>query len=413
MPLLAHPGMTHRPPEPMGEMGQTVMQYLDDVRSGRIAEQGMRQYGDAARAGMAGDYGAFGGLLSDAMGGGFLAHGLLGIPGMIGKTVWHGSPHKWDVPDISKVGTGEGAQAYGHGFYSADADDVAAGYRIREGSRLRVEGRPISGNEGAAESIIAKHNGDIDAAIKEMDITKADSLAEGSVIGKIRADGADSVKEKLLDWKAKGSVLPPSEGYLYKLDIPDEDIAKYLDWDKPLSEQPESVRKALETAPELDRKKFSRMGYELGAPIRDEIYSKTPSLLKPFDEATIRLQTATDKGSAREAILDMVDAGAVAGADEAILRKLSDVAENITTFKFDLGGETGASAYKELARTAGRGLPNTGLPPTSPEAAASEYLKSLGIPGIRYLDGMSRGAGEGSSNYVTFDPSRIKVLERQ
>ena len=28
------------------------------------------------------------------------------------------------------------------------------------------------------------------------------------------------------------------QGHLYKLDIPDEDIPKYLDWDKPLSEQP-------------------------------------------------------------------------------------------------------------------------------------------------------------------------------
>jgi hypothetical protein len=36
---------------------------------------------------------------------------------------------------------------------------------------------------------------------------------------------------------------PP--GHLYKHDLPDEDIARYLDWDKPLSEQPESVRAAL------------------------------------------------------------------------------------------------------------------------------------------------------------------------
>ena len=121
MPGLLDPGMTHRPQQPMGQKGQAVMQYLDDVMSGRVAEQGMRQYGDAVRSGMAGDYRAFGGLLGDAMGGGFAVKGLLGLPGMIGKTVWHGSPHKWDVPDISKVGTGEGAQAYGHGFYSAES----------------------------------------------------------------------------------------------------------------------------------------------------------------------------------------------------------------------------------------------------------------------------------------------------
>jgi len=28
-------------------------------------------------------------------------------------TAWHGSPHKFDKFDMSKIGTGEGAQAYG------------------------------------------------------------------------------------------------------------------------------------------------------------------------------------------------------------------------------------------------------------------------------------------------------------
>jgi hypothetical protein len=35
---------------------------------------------------------------------------------------------------------------------------------------------------------------------------------------------------------------------LYKVDLPDEAIGKMLDWDKPLSQQPESVRKALKEA---------------------------------------------------------------------------------------------------------------------------------------------------------------------
>ena len=35
----------------------------------------------------------------------------------VGATVWHGSPHKFDKFDSSKIGTGEGAQAYGHGLY--------------------------------------------------------------------------------------------------------------------------------------------------------------------------------------------------------------------------------------------------------------------------------------------------------
>ncbi|MDR2882038.1 MAG: plasmid mobilization relaxosome protein MobC [Azoarcus sp.] len=38
---------------------------------------------------------------------------------------------------------------------------------------------------------------------------------------------------------------------------------------------------------------------------------------------------------------------------------------------------------------------------------ASEMLLTAGIPGLRYLDGNSRGAGDGSHNYVIWDESRL------
>jgi hypothetical protein len=44
-------------------------------------------------------------------------------------TAYHGSPHDFDEFDMSKIGTGEGAQAYGHGLYFAESEDVARGYR--------------------------------------------------------------------------------------------------------------------------------------------------------------------------------------------------------------------------------------------------------------------------------------------
>jgi hypothetical protein len=42
---------------------------------------------------------------------------------------YHGSPHSFDRFDASKIGTGEGAQAYGHGLYFAGAEDTADFYR--------------------------------------------------------------------------------------------------------------------------------------------------------------------------------------------------------------------------------------------------------------------------------------------
>ena len=46
-----------------------------------------------------------------------------------GITAYHGSPHDFEQFDMSKIGTGEGAQAYGHGLYFAEAEPVAMEYR--------------------------------------------------------------------------------------------------------------------------------------------------------------------------------------------------------------------------------------------------------------------------------------------
>lgn len=46
-----------------------------------------------------------------------------------GQTFYHASPHDFDKFDSSKIGTGEGAQAYGHGLYVAENPDVAREYR--------------------------------------------------------------------------------------------------------------------------------------------------------------------------------------------------------------------------------------------------------------------------------------------
>jgi len=46
------------------------------------------------------------------------------------------------------------------------------------------------------------------------------------------------------------------------------------------------------------------------------------------------------------------------------------------------------------------------------EQQLSRALSARGIPGIRYLDGGSRSAGQGSHNYVTFDDALVNIMER-
>jgi len=50
---------------------------------------------------------------------------------MQGIRAYHGSPHDFDRFDISKIGTGEGAQVYGHGLYFAENPAVAESYKPR------------------------------------------------------------------------------------------------------------------------------------------------------------------------------------------------------------------------------------------------------------------------------------------
>jgi len=46
-----------------------------------------------------------------------------------GITAYHGSPYDFERFDTSKIGTGEGAQVYGHGLYFAENEPVAKNYR--------------------------------------------------------------------------------------------------------------------------------------------------------------------------------------------------------------------------------------------------------------------------------------------
>ena len=46
-----------------------------------------------------------------------------------GIRAFHGSPHDFDAFDMSKIGTGEGAQVYGSGLYFAENPKTAKAYR--------------------------------------------------------------------------------------------------------------------------------------------------------------------------------------------------------------------------------------------------------------------------------------------
>ena len=223
--------------------------------------------------------------------------------GMAAATVWHGSPHKFDKFDSSKIGTGEGAQAYGHGLYLAENPAVAKDYQSALARRVVPE-------EFASKSKIHRQI--------------ADRVNNGEDVYSV----ADSIQAPWRDvLKARDEIAAiPKQGALYKVDLPDEHIAKMLDWDKPLSQQHPDVQ----------------------------------ALLPGVGNAT--------RGSAY------------------------DWKKNLPM----------GDAYRQMVGDIGG------------EAKAAQALREAGIPGIRYLDGGSRGAGQGSSNFVVFPGNEglLKILER-
>lgn len=65
---------------------------------------------------------------------------FMGPFGFGGITAFHGSPHNFSKFDMSKVGTGEGAQAYGRGLYFAENPKVANQYaKELGGSTYKVD----------------------------------------------------------------------------------------------------------------------------------------------------------------------------------------------------------------------------------------------------------------------------------
>lgn len=234
-------------------------------------------------------------------------------------TVYHGTPHKFDAFDSSKIGTGEGAQVYGHGLYFAENPNVAKEY--------------ASLNQGRAAAL----DGWIDSLPPQyqMETFKALNMPPGW-----RRDAAiEALRENMpadllpqLDQK-----IAQRPGSFYHVDLPDDMVDNMLDWDKPLSEQ--------------------------------------GKVLEALRNSETWLSEQSDGWR-----------GAPQGMWDRAMKSPS---------------KTGEWLYRELADNAPQGT--------------AQAMQKLGITGIRYLDGGSRGTGAGTSNFVVFpgEEKRLRILRRE
>jgi hypothetical protein len=239
---------------------------------------------------------------------------------------YHGSPHDFDQFDLSKIGTVEGAQAYGHGLYFAEKEGTAKAYRdALAPPEVRVGGKPHPALNTESP---------VDMAIAD--------LANGKPMSdEVLARGFDprfAQEYKQAVQKYQGQVERVNPGRMYEVQI-NADPEDFLDWDAPLSQQSEKVKRAIGSGEYPSR--FNR---------------------------------------------------------ESVDRAL---AGNETPYDRDWNPTDGSAFYRQLANA---------VPGKAGEAA--ESLKARGLAGIKYLDGGSRAAGEGSRNYVVFDDKLISIVKK-
>lgn len=134
---------------------------------------------------------------------------------------YHGSPYDFDSFDASKIGTGDGAQSYGYGHYLAQNEEVAKRYRdMREGELTLEEEGELTG--------VLKRMRELKLLAKE--IGKADPRSAGMI-------------DEWARLRSRREFLEERPGRMYEVEVgfPEDSL---LDWDAPLSSQPEAVRRA-------------------------------------------------------------------------------------------------------------------------------------------------------------------------
>jgi hypothetical protein len=150
-----------------------------------------------------------------------------------GMVVYHGSPHVFERFDMSKLGTGEGNQAYGRGLYVAQAPEVAKGYQntlAYKAFDLQPEAEKLGLNlpAGTRGEFIRQTQANKPPEVLARQLQNANIAA--------RELPQDKLTELFRAYQEKGG------GNFYKVDLPDTHIRRMLDYDSPLKNQPKPIR---------------------------------------------------------------------------------------------------------------------------------------------------------------------------
>ena len=147
--------------------------------------------------------------------------------------VYHATPHRFDPTesnplgefDASKIGTGEGAQAFGHGIYTAESPRTAQSYYDQ--FKQQIQGSFDTVTDRRLDALMQEFGGDVQKAADRFMASVYDTPKNKAAMRK-------EVLERL-----EARTRQP---YMLKADLPDEMIDRMLDWDKPFLDQSQEIK---------------------------------------------------------------------------------------------------------------------------------------------------------------------------
>jgi hypothetical protein len=319
---------------------------------GDIASKGLRKFGREA-----------------------LAEGIAKSPSI---RAYHGSPHSFDRFSMDKIGTGEGAQAYGHGLYFAESEGVAKSYRdtLSKNQKLTWDGQPLDDRRD--------YWGVVDR-LEQEDWRKARVLDHFAKINGTKEDRIRGLHEYYRDqpemMKAVEEITQRADaqasGAMYEVNL-NADPEDFLDWDKPLNEQTERIR---------------------------DIYTRTTGHPDPASlEARLKAINLE-----RDVLATDRDPVTNAMRNEKRWHELSR--ENEKLWPMWDAGQSGSKLYNAMVDATDKARRGS-MPYKKRVETATEQLRKEGVPGIKYLDQGSRGAKDGTRNYVVWDDKIIDIVRK-
>ena len=159
---------------------------------------------------------------------------------------FHGTPHEVDRFSSEKIGTGEGAQAFGHGLYFAENEAVARQYRDNVGYKeiVRLFRDALPDDADFSEVMDVVNAGALPANMTRV----LRALDDHDWLGFDYPSQAISAafRDNLANWEPDPELAAAVNnfGNVYQVAL-DAEPEQLLDWDKPLGEQSSNVREVV------------------------------------------------------------------------------------------------------------------------------------------------------------------------